>query len=109
MVPGLSENNGSGALYEVSPDVSMTASWPLGQVQQFYAEMTRRLSAVMTLLDTIPIGEMQLVNERLRSTGVLSLPAEISADQARAWMNNLQRDKILFELLLEVITHLKSP
>jgi len=99
---------GNGPFMEVNSETSLTANWPIGQAQQFYAEMARRLSAVMTLLDTIPIAEMQAVNARLRATGVLSLPPEVTAEQAQAWLFNLNRDNDLFLLLTRVLTHVKS-
>lgn len=93
---------------QVEAEASLTASWPIGQAQQFYGEMARRLSAVMTLLDTIPISEMQAVNARLRTMGVLSLPPDVTADQAQAWQANLKRDHDLFLLLMRVLAQVKG-
>jgi hypothetical protein len=101
-------DNGSSPFMEVQENVSMTAGWTLPQVNQFYVEMTRRLSALMTLLESIPISEMKAVNERLRAGGVLSLPQEVSAEQARAWMINLQRDNELYVKLMDVMAHLRN-
>lgn len=86
----------------------MTAGWPLPQAQQFYAEMARRLSALMILLETMPLTEMKAVNERLRGTGVLSLPSGISADQARQWQASLRREHDLFDMLLKAVAQAKG-
>jgi hypothetical protein len=96
------------ALHEITDDVSLTSGWSLAQAQQFYGEMTRRLSAVMILLDTIPLTELQKVNERMRSSGVLSLPPNVTADQAQAWIRNLRNDQDLYELLLQVLAKVKG-
>jgi hypothetical protein len=106
--PNGGQPGNAGPFMQVEPDASLTANWPIGQAQQFYGEMARRLSAVMTLLDTIPITEMLAVNARLRTMGVLSLPPEVTADQAQAWQANLNRDNDLFRLLVRVLAQVKG-
>ena len=113
MVSGMTSPNGgqpdnTGPFMQVDAETSLTANWPIGQAQQFYTEMIRRLSAVLVLLDTIPVSEMQAVNTRLRTSGVLSLPADITAEQAHAWQINLNRDKDLFLMLTHVLAHVKG-
>jgi hypothetical protein len=98
--------NGASGLHD--PD-GMTAEWSMPQVQQFYGEMTRRLSAVMVLMDTLPLDEMLKVNARLQAGGVLSLPPDVNGDQARMWLNGLRRDQELFTMLSNALVHLKTP
>lgn len=92
----------------VMPSPSYIDQLSIPEVSAFYQQFVNQLSAVCTLASALPLQEMLRANERLRTTGVLTMPQEINPAQLGDWLRRLEGDHMLITNLINTLAPLRG-
>lgn len=73
------------------------------------AGLIEQFGAVLTLLTALPLVQMLAVNKRTQTTSVLTLPANVTAEQAAMLRHSLRRDQKIFEAAIALARIATTP
>lgn len=91
----------------VTPSDSYIDSLTIPEVSAFYQQFVNQLSAVCTLASALPLNELLRANERLRTSGVLTMPQDINPAQLNDWLRRLEGDHGLITNLINTLAPLR--
>lgn len=91
----------------VTPSATYIDNLSIPEVSGFYQQFVTQLSAVCTIASALPLQEMLRANERLRTSGVLTLPPDANPTQVNDWLRRLEGDHGLITNLINTLAPLR--